>query len=72
MVADAAMLSRTNLESLVAYGYYFIVGSRLTKVPYDIAEFQKQVGTKFIDSQILLPEKMTIKSFINTRKSEQS
>ncbi len=57
VVADAAMLSRTNLESLAAYGYYFIVGSRLTKVPYDIAEFQKQVGTKFIDNQIFVTRK---------------
>jgi hypothetical protein len=51
VVADAAMLSRTNLESLAANDYHFIVGSRLTKIPYDIAQFQKQ-GT-LSDSQII-------------------
>lgn len=51
VVADAAMLSRTNLEALAGSGYHFIVGSRLTKIPYDIAQFQKQ-GT-LIDNQII-------------------
>ncbi|MBI5358677.1 IS1634 family transposase [Candidatus Amesbacteria bacterium] len=51
VVADAAMLSRTNLESLTDNGYHFIVGSRLTKIPYDIAQFQKQGS--LIDNQII-------------------
>lgn len=51
VVADAAMLSRTNLEALVANDYHFVVGSRLTKIPYDIAQFQKQ-GT-LVDNQII-------------------
>ena len=51
VVADAAMLSRTNLEALVADGYHFVVGSRLTKIPYDIAQFQKQ--GPLTDSQII-------------------
>lgn len=51
VVADAAMLSRTNLEALVANGYHFVVGSRMTKVPYDLAQFQKQ-GT-LTDNQII-------------------
>lgn len=51
VVADAAMLSRTNLESLVDSDYHFVVGSRLTKIPYDIAQFQKQ-GT-LVDNQII-------------------
>ena len=51
VVADAAMLSRTNLEALVENGYHFVVGSRLTKIPYDIAQFQKQ-GT-LVDNQII-------------------
>ena len=42
VVADAAMLSRTNLEALVANGYHFVVGSRLAKIPYDIAQYQKR------------------------------
>ena len=51
VVADAAMLSRTNLEALVANGYHFVVGSRLTKIPYDIAQFQKQGS--LTDNQII-------------------
>lgn len=41
VVADAAMMSRTNLTTLAAAGYTYIVGSRLTKIPYAIAEYQK-------------------------------
>src|SRR3989339_881315 len=51
VVADAAMLSRTNLEALVANGYHFVVGSRLAKIPYDIAQFQKQKS--LVDNQII-------------------
>jgi hypothetical protein len=41
IVADAAMLSAANLAALTEAGYTYIVGSRLYKVPYDIAEYQK-------------------------------
>lgn len=51
VVADAAMLSQKNLEALVAAGYTYIVGSRLQKIPYDIAEYQK-TGT-LADLQII-------------------
>ncbi len=51
VVADAAMLSRTNLESLAANGYHLVVGSRLVKIPYDIARFQKQGA--LIDNQVI-------------------
>lgn len=51
VVADAAMLSRTNLETLTANGYSFVVGSRLAKIPYDIAQFQKQGS--LVDNQII-------------------
>lgn len=55
VVADAAMLSRINLESLVDNGYHFIVGSRLTKIPYDIAQYQKQGS--LVDDQIVVSQK---------------
>ncbi len=42
VVTDAAMLSQKNLEALDAAGYTYIVGSRLQKIPYDIAQYQKQ------------------------------
>jgi hypothetical protein len=41
VVADASMLSSKNLEALTQAGYTYIVGSRLHKIPYDIAEYQK-------------------------------
>ena len=55
VVADAAMLSRTNLTALVENGYHFVVGSRLTKIPYEIAQFQKQKS--LVDNQIIDTEK---------------
>ena len=42
IVADAGMLSAANLESLTEAGYTYIVGSRLNKIPYNIAEYQKK------------------------------
>ena len=51
IVADAAMLSAKNLEGLTKAGYTYIVGSRLHKVPYDIAEYQKNGELR--DQQII-------------------
>lgn len=51
MVADAAMLSKTNIMALAEAGYTFIVGSRLQKIPYEIAEYQKTGA--LIDQQIV-------------------
>jgi len=55
VVADAAMLSSSNLEALTAAGYTYIVGSRLHKVPYDIAEYQK--SAEMVDQQIMVEQK---------------
>jgi transposase len=41
VVADAGMLSQDNLHALNEAGYTYIVGSRMHKIPYDIAEYQK-------------------------------
>ena len=51
VVADASMLSSKNLEALTKAGYTYIVGSRLHKIPYDIAEYQKT--QELIDNQII-------------------
>jgi len=51
IVADAAMLSATNLKALTEAGYTYIVGSRLHKVPYDIGEYQK--SGELSDQQII-------------------
>lgn len=52
IVADAAMLSSDNLNTLTQAGYHYIVGSRLQKIPYDISEYQK-TGVKLADNQII-------------------
>lgn len=52
VVADAGMLSAKNLEDLASAGYTYIVGSRMNKIPYDIAEFQK-TNQDFTDNQII-------------------
>jgi hypothetical protein len=51
VVADASMLSSKNLEALTKAGYTYIVGSRLHKIPYDIAEYQKT--RELTDNQII-------------------
>lgn len=59
VVADAAMLSLKNLEALTSAGYHYIVGSRLTKVPYDIAQYQKHKS--LVDNQIVVTSKDSYK-----------
>lgn len=51
VVADAGMMSAANLEALATAGYSYIVGSRLNKIPYDIAEYQKKKD--LTDNQII-------------------
>lgn len=51
VVADAGMLSATNLEALDSAGFTYIVGSRLNKIPYNIAEYQKT--RELSDNQII-------------------
>lgn len=53
VVADAGMLSAANLNAIEDAGFSFIVGSRLTKAPYDLAEHFQRAGDYFTDGQIL-------------------
>ena len=53
VVADAGMLSAGNLNALEDAGYSFIVGSRITKAPYDLADHFERHGDHFADAQIL-------------------
>lgn len=55
IVADAAMMSASNLAALAEAGYTYIVGSRLHKVPYDIAEYQKT--GELSDQQIVVEKR---------------
>jgi transposase len=53
VVADAGMLSAGNLNALEDAGFSFIVGSRITKAPYDLAAHFTRHGDYFADGQIL-------------------
>jgi transposase len=53
VVADAGMLSASNLNAIEDAGFSFIVGSRITKAPYDLAEHFERKGDYFTDGQIL-------------------
>lgn len=53
VVADAGMLSASNLNAIEDAGFSFIVGSRITKAPYDLAEHFARHGDYFTDGQIL-------------------
>lgn len=57
VVADAGMLSSDNLQSLADAGYTYIVGSRMNKIPYDIAEYQK---TKELTDQQVITSKTAV------------
>ena len=53
VVADAGMLSAGNLNALEDSGFSFVVGSRITKAPYDLAEHFARHGNFFTDGQVL-------------------
>lgn len=58
VVADAGMLSAGNLNALEDAGFSFIVGSRLVKAPYDLADHFETKGDYFTDQQILESERV--------------
>ena len=53
VVADAGMLSATNLAELDEANLRFIVGSRMTKAPIDLASHFRWHGDWFTDGQII-------------------
>jgi hypothetical protein len=53
VAADAGMLSATNLKALDSAGLSFIVGSRMTKAPIDLASHFRWHGDAFADGQII-------------------
>lgn len=53
VVADAGMLSATNLRDLDEANLRFIVGSRVTKAPNDLASHFRWHGDAFTDGQII-------------------
>ncbi len=53
VVADAGMLSASNLKDLHEAGLRFIVGSRATKAPADLASHFRWHGDAFTDGQLV-------------------
>ncbi|WP_108965483.1 IS1634 family transposase [Actinomyces sp. Z16] len=53
VVADAGMLSAANLEALDQAGLGFIVGSRMTKAPADLAAHFRWHGDALADGQVI-------------------
>jgi len=53
VVADAGMLSASNLKDLDEAGLRFIVGSRVTKAPTDLASHFRWHGDAFTDGQVI-------------------
>jgi hypothetical protein len=53
VVADAGMLSSSNLRDLDEAGLRFIVGSRVIKAPKDLESHFRWHGTAFTDGQII-------------------
>jgi len=51
VVADAGMLSAANLAALDEVELRFIVGSRVTKAPHDLASHFRWHGDAFTDGQ---------------------
>jgi hypothetical protein len=53
VVADAGMLSASNLTKLDEAGYRFIVGSRTSKAPIDLESHFRWHGDAFTDGQVI-------------------
>jgi transposase len=53
VVADAGMLSASNLKELDEANLRFIVGSRLTKAPNDLQSHFRWHGDAFVDGQVI-------------------
>jgi transposase len=70
VVADAAMLSSKNLEELDKSGYTYVVGSRLHKIPYDIAEYQKT--QELINNQIITTPLQGMRRIIYQYREERA
>lgn len=52
VTADAAMLSAGNIAELERLGFHYIIGSRLAKTPYEIAEYLYEDGAALKDGQV--------------------
>lgn len=65
VVADAGMLSAANLDA----GFSFIVGSRTSSAPYDLAEHYATVGTIVVDGESIDTTRKTGKGAPGAREA---
>jgi hypothetical protein len=70
VVADAGMLSASNLRELDEAGLRFIVGSRVTKAPVDLESHLHWHGDAFTDGQII--ETLTPRDRRNAKSANSS
>ncbi len=69
VVADAGMLSATNLRELDTASLRFIVGARATKAPHDLASHFRWHGDAFTDGQLI--ETVTTRTTTPTTKKKK-
>ncbi len=53
VVADAGMLSASNLKALDGAGLFFIVGARQSRAPHDLEQYWDRRGDYMVDRQII-------------------
>ena len=70
IVADAGMLSAANLKAIDDAGLRFIVGSRQTKAPNDLATFFTWNGTNTDDGQLV--DTLTPRTTVGLDKNRSS
>src|SRR3954468_15024628 len=58
VVADAGMLSAANLLALEQAGFWFIVGSKTSKAPYDLVAHFERHGNAFDDGQTIMTSRV--------------
>lgn len=71
VAADAGMLSASNLTDLDAAGVKFIVGSRVTKAPGDLASHFHWHGDLFTDGQIVFRHHPTSRAQHRQQRAHQ-
>src|SRR3954447_13740162 len=72
VVADAGMLSAANLLALEQAGFRFIVGSKISKAPYDLADHLERHGNAFDDGQTPYQPKDTGRGTHHGRRDRRS
>jgi len=70
VTADAAMLSSGNINTLEEMGYHYIIGSRIAKTPYGVAEYIATPGAGIADGQVF-ESSMSINAGKKTKRAQR-